>query len=244
MDASEAALQRKNRVLADSSKRLNSLVKGDYDDVPMEVPTSFMGKPKPWLQSNVKPSAESILAEEEASIRLMGIIHLGCFFFAIIIGAFACFKRHVDRVSQWTPTLLLLIFKLLDKIGIGNLILHFYNLWEQLPPAVQAKYIKGMTYGSIFVNLYPVIAAAKNQSSAQQSEATEDAEIEGANTSTKKEEKPTPQVPLEIDDPLVENGAAVARFIAVFVFFSLVGFDLLYNLNVFYTLESHTQNTV
>nr|BAN65351.1 conserved hypothetical protein [Babesia bovis] len=226
MAQSDAARQRRKRVLGDSTKRLNSLSKPEYDDDESEPPTSFVeevfrtqsGKKTPAKKKEDKSDVYSL---NHVSTRRIAFFNILSYVVSFIFGTYACYTLHAERVSMYCPFFFRGLFFMMDKFGVGRMINHAMDLWINAPLYVHKKTVMALTYGSMMMSLYPLFSSFFTTNGKKKPSETEN--------SNEEEEKADQYVDIS-EEQLIRFGSFVARSAAACLVFGLLGYDGLYNM--------------
>ncbi|GIX64651.1 xin actin-binding repeat-containing protein 2 isoform X2 [Babesia caballi] len=235
MSASNAAHQRRNRVLAESTKRLNSLSKPEYDDE--DVPESASSFLKEVILSSSESMPVSLDRDVESrapesrvraldlqSTRRIALLNLLSYAVSFIAGCYICHALHGDVVDRYCPFFFRGLFALLDAFGAGRILHMTIAAWYGSPLKVQQMTVKVATYGSVLVNLYPFWAAMRKQSAGAAPARRLDLNTnEGGEGSG-------PGFLADFDEEhLVKIASFVIRSSVACLVFGLLGYDVLYN---------------
>ncbi|GFE54526.1 hypothetical protein BaOVIS_019300 [Babesia ovis] len=237
MAASDAAHQRRKRVLGNSTKRLNSLSKPEYDDDESEPPTSFVEEVLRSQRGKKAPTTRKVpqtteLALNPAATRRIAIFNLLSYVVSFIMGCYVCYALHTERVAPYCPLFFRGLFSLMDGFHMGRLVNQAMAAWSGAPVAVHQATVKALTYGSVMISLYPMFISmvkpsnAKKPAEGEESEDAKDNEDDqNANTTSSID-----------DDQLVRIVSFIIRSGAACLVFGLLGYDGLYNVPVVLSL--------
>lgn len=234
----EAAYQRKNRVLADSSKRLSSLSKVEYDDddTPPDPPTSIIREmaltPTERKPEVAKPAERLISPLDRKGTQRIAICNLISYVISMICGSFVCHILHGHKVDGYCPKILLFIFSLLKAFGAGHFVSGLVKAWENTPAPMRATVVNVLTYGSVLINVYPMYSALTKQTTTPKPGETEDGATPAANAEGQagQDDGNAPAAQNELDEKhLVMIATFVIRSCAACLVFGLLGYDVLYN---------------
>lgn len=238
MMISEAAHQRKSRVLKNSSKRLSSLSKTEFEDdsEPNEPPSSFLNEMMLSASSKhrskvVKPAETPISPLDLKGTQRIAFCNLISYVLSMLAGSFVCHVIHGEMVDHYCPALLRAIFSLMHGFGLGQFVRMMVSAWDSTPHPMRDTVVKGLTYGSVMANLYPMWFSMRKQGNALKAEEAdvEDSTSENEENNSANENKGS-GFPLDLDEQqLVMIATFVIRSCAACLVFGLLGYDALFN---------------
>ncbi|CDR95047.1 hypothetical protein, conserved [Babesia bigemina] len=242
MAASDAAYQRRNRVLAESSKRLSSLSKPEYDDDEDTQPRSsflkevILSSPRAEVEGAAKAVEPKVTPLDLASTRCIAVCNLLSYVLSFSVGCYACHVLHPSRVDVYCPAFVRGVFSLIDMLGAARVIHMAISAWVSAPEGMQRTTVKVLTYGSVALNLYPLWASMRkggSSSEAESNKSKDDAESSDDEGSESSDEGNGGNFLADFDE---ENLAKIAMFVirsgAACLVFGLLGYDVLYNMPI------------
>lgn len=233
MMVSEAAYQRKNRVLADPAKRLNSLSKTEFEDdeEPKEPPTSFLNEMMlPSTQSKakvVKPAERKISPLDVKGTQRIAIFNLLSYIASMILGTYVCHIIHGHAVDRYCPSALRFIFSMLDAFGPGHFVRTAVSAWHGTSDPMRVTVAKVLTYSSLLVSLYPMWSSMKK--TAESTEEVEDSQAAPEEPAASEDSGSSGFLADLDEEHLTMIVALVLRSSAACLVFGLLGYDALYN---------------
>ncbi|GBE61737.1 iron-sulfur cluster-binding Rieske family protein, putative [Babesia ovata] len=239
MAASDAAYQRRNRVLAESSRRLSSLSKPEYDDdEETQPPSSFLkevilSSPRADVSATAKVVEPIVKPLDLASTRCIAVCNLLSYVLSFSLGCYVCHVLHSERVDSYCPAFVRGFFSLIDMLGAARMIHMAISAWLHAPERMKHTTVKVLTYGSVILNIYPIWASMRKGGSAGQ---TEDSNSKDEADSSDEDSDGSDDGSggnffADFDE---ENLAKIAMFVirsgAACLVFGLLGYDILYNM--------------
>ncbi|XP_953008.1 uncharacterized protein TA07930 [Theileria annulata] len=233
MDNTNVAYQRKNRVLSDSSNRLKTLVKGDHEDDEDElksVPTldtdkkdsKALEKSKPNTNVDTVDDTEEVVEEGDPNtVRLYGYLQLHLYFFALLFGGFVCYLRQHEALTEYYPRFLKNFYLLLKKKNAHLVPEYGFKFWTDLSDKTKKTIVRYFSYGTIFLNLYPVLTSPSKPKKNKDGEVIPD---------------PQRDAQVVFNKTVIKYGSSFFRTLSATLFCGLLGYDLAYNLPYLKTL--------
>ncbi|EAN31693.1 putative integral membrane protein [Theileria parva strain Muguga] len=227
MDNSNVAYQRKNHVLSDSSNRLKTLVKGDHEDDEDELKSvpaldtskkdsNALEKKKPDTKvANVDDEDEVVEEGDPNRVRLCGYLQLHLYFFSLLFGGFVCYFRHHEAIKDTYPRFLKNFYLLLKRRNAHVFAEHGFKLWTNLSEKTKKTIVRYFSYGTIFLNLYPVLTSPSKPRKNKDGEVIPD---------------PQREAQVKLNKTVIKYGSSFFRTISATLFCGLLGYDLAYNL--------------
>ncbi|ORM41454.1 uncharacterized protein BXIN_2544 [Babesia sp. Xinjiang] len=239
MAASDAAYQRRNRILSQSNRRLSTLSKPEYDDDTSEPPSSFVKEVLSSSKEHKRPVASAVpkpkvLSLNPSTTRRIAICNLVSYVLSFVLGCYVCYTLHVERVGKYCPLFVRALFSLFDAFGMGQMINKLFAAWSDAPIPAQRSVVKALTYGSVILNLYPIWSGMRKQgSSGQPAESEDKPESAEVSDSKNNDDDKSSGLMSDIDE---EHLTMIASFVirsgAACLVFGLLGYDGLYNVPV------------